>query len=552
MPVMRLMGNWGAGEAVEGDQGGEAGGGAVEVADGHGAVGMAGVEAAADHEGAADCRPVDAGGEGRGGAEGGAGEGPAGHGVVDADAEQVAGESADPGLGDRDAAGQGHEGDLGVVLVAADAVGVAADPEALGGGDEGEGAHAAVTPGVPGQGQAVDRVEGGDALAGDRARAGLVGGEAVVHPALVAADVDRGPGDGHTVEGVAAGVVDPGRLLAGPRGPQLPAGGGVAQAAGPVGAGGPDHEVAAVGRDVDIAHVGVEHRGALLLEAGGGPVGDADRGGGQVEDDDLVALQAGHERPVADGDQPAAVGADVEVVDVDSAGAGAGEGQVDVVAQGPGDRVDGGQGGAGHAVDGLEGAADVEAAAAHGHVLDPGVGLALEGGDPGAVAEAELDQALLGDPVDLGEAAAGEHVQPVGGDGQRLDLGVEHGRERGVDRPGGGVEGEDVAPGDRRCRRGGTGHLGELAPGDDLVPDLDDGGDLAVEHVRRLVRRVARHHRGLRHVDAAPGCAIRPTRTAADSSANRTRRPMWGNSSLSFSSGDCAVVSYRLIGSPGW
>src|SRR5215213_7664077 len=345
-------GELGAGEAVEGDRGGEAGGGAVEVADGHGAVGVAGVEAAADHEGAADGRPVDAGGDGRGGAEGGAREGPPGHGVVGADAEQVAGEGADPGLGDRDAAGQGHEGDLGVVLVAADAVGVAADPQALGGGHEREGANAAVAARVPGQGQAVDRVEGGDALAGDRARAGLVGGEAVVHPPLVAADVDRGPGDGHAVEGVAAGVVDPGRLLAGPRGPQLPARGGVAQAAGPVGAGGPDHEVAAVGRDVDIAHVGVEHRGALLLEAGGCPVGDADRGGGQVEDDDLVALQAGHVRPVADGDQPGAVGADVEVVDVDGAGAGTGEGQVDVVAQGPGDRVDGGQGGAGHAVDG--------------------------------------------------------------------------------------------------------------------------------------------------------------------------------------------------------
>jgi hypothetical protein len=96
-------------------------------------------------------------------------------------------------------------------------------------------------------------------------------------------------------------------------------------------------------------------------------------------------------------------------------------------------------------------------------------------------------------------------VQPVGGDGQGLDLGIEHGRERGVDRPGGGVEGEDVAPGDRRCRRGGTGHLGELAPGDDRVPDLDDGGDLAVEHVRRPVRRVARHHRRLRHVDRGAG-----------------------------------------------
>src|SRR5215217_7874601 len=75
-----------------------------------------------------------------------------------------------PGLGDRGAAGQGHEGDAAVVLVAADVVGVAADPEALGGGDQGEGADAAVPAGVPGQGQAVDRVEGGGALAGDRAR----------------------------------------------------------------------------------------------------------------------------------------------------------------------------------------------------------------------------------------------------------------------------------------------------------------------------------------------------------------------------------------------
>jgi hypothetical protein len=116
-----------------------------------------------------------------------------------------------------------------------------------------------------------------------------------------------------------------------------------------------------------------------------------------------------------------------------------------------------------------------------------------------------LTRLLLGDAVDPGEAAAGEHVQAVGSDGQRLDLAVEHGRERRVDRPGGGVEGEDVAAGDRRCRRGGAGHLGELAPGGHLVPDLDDGGDLAVEHVRRPLRRVARHHHGLRHVDRGAG-----------------------------------------------
>jgi hypothetical protein len=135
---------------------------------------------------------------------------------------------------------------------------------------------------------------------------------------------------------------------------------------------------------------------------------------------------------------------------------------------------------------------------------------ALEGRDPGAVAQAQLDQTLLGDPVDLGEAAAGEHVQAVGGHGQRLDLAVEDRREPGVDRPGGGVEGEDVAPGDRRRRRGRAGDLGELAAGDQLVADLDDGGDLAVEHVRRPVRRVARHHHGLRHVHRGAGLRHEP------------------------------------------
>jgi hypothetical protein len=63
-------GELGAGQAVEGDRGGEPGSGAVEVADGHGAVGVAGVEAAADHEGAPDGRPVDPGGHRGRGAQG--------------------------------------------------------------------------------------------------------------------------------------------------------------------------------------------------------------------------------------------------------------------------------------------------------------------------------------------------------------------------------------------------------------------------------------------------------------------------------------------------
>jgi hypothetical protein len=96
-------------------------------------------------------------------------------------------------------------------------------------------------------------------------------------------------------------------------------------------------------------------------------------------------------------------------------------------------------------------------------------------------------------------------VQPVGGHGQRLDLAVQHRRERGVDHPGGGVEGEHVAPGDRRRRRGRVGDPGEQAAGDHLAADLDDGVDLVVEHVRGPVGRVGRDHRGLRHVDRGTG-----------------------------------------------
>jgi hypothetical protein len=121
-----------------------------------------------------------------------------------------------------------------VVLVAADAVGVAADPQALAGGDEGERAHAAVAAGVPGQGRPFI---GSRAAMPSRATAPGPARSAtklLFIQRWVAADVYRGPGDGHAVEGVTAGGVDPGRLLAAAGGAGLPAG-GVAQAAGPVG-----------------------------------------------------------------------------------------------------------------------------------------------------------------------------------------------------------------------------------------------------------------------------------------------------------------------------
>ena len=162
---------------------------------------------------------------------------------------------------DRGAAGQGHERDPSVPL-AADLRGVAADPEPLAGREHRLGAHAAGAARVPRQRQAVDRVEGGDALARHGARAGLVALEGVVLPAHVAADVDGAAGHGDAVRRVATGVVDPGRVVA--RAGRLPAGRRVAQRAGARAAreraGGRDHEVAAVRGEVDVAHERVERR----------------------------------------------------------------------------------------------------------------------------------------------------------------------------------------------------------------------------------------------------------------------------------------------------
>ena len=82
----------------------------------------------------------------------------------------------------------------------------------------------------------------------------------VVHPALVPADVDGLAGDGHRGERVAAGVVDPRRLHVRARGADLEAGHRVAhrrrgRGSAPVAA---TTTYDAVGRDVEIPHVGVE------------------------------------------------------------------------------------------------------------------------------------------------------------------------------------------------------------------------------------------------------------------------------------------------------
>ncbi len=139
-----------------------------------------------------------------------------------------AGSPTGAGGGRRRPAGQREEGQLLVELAAsqpgrrptAGLVGVAPDPQPVGGGGDGPRALAPVPAGVPGQGEAAGRVEGGDALPGHAPGAGLRGevgavGSWVVQPAGVAADVDRGAGDGHGGEAVAAAVVGPGRLEGG-------------------------------------------------------------------------------------------------------------------------------------------------------------------------------------------------------------------------------------------------------------------------------------------------------------------------------------------------
>ena len=211
------------------------------------------------------------------------------------------------------------EGDAAVGL-AGELGGVAADPQAGGGGEQGLGAGAAGAAGVPGQRQAVDRVECGDAFAGHGAGAGLVALEGVVLPAHVAADVDGLAGDCDAVGGVAAGVVGPGGLGAGAA-VGLPAGGGVAHGAGAgaaaEGAGGGDGEVRAVGGEVDVAHEGVEHAGAAGVVRGVVAVGGPGRDGGVaagrgVHHGDLRAALPADGGEVADRDQLGAVRAHVE------------------------------------------------------------------------------------------------------------------------------------------------------------------------------------------------------------------------------------------------
>jgi hypothetical protein len=98
---------------------------------------------------------------------------------------------------------------------------------------------------------------------------------------------------------------------------------------------------------------------------------------------------------------------------------------------------------------------------------------------------------------------------PSGGRGQGLHLGVEDGGERGVDRP---VVASKAKMSLRAIAVVGAAALATLVncPPATIFADLDDGRDLAVEHVRRPVGGVARDHHGLRHVDRGAGLRQQP------------------------------------------
>src|SRR5690606_37105458 len=373
-----------------------------------------------------------------------------------------------------------------------------ADVQALGGGEHVEDADALVAAGVPAERQAAGGVERGDALAADGALAGAVAAEGVVGPAEVAADVDGGVGDLHGVAGVAARVVDPGGLLAAAGRGALPAGVGVAQLGrAAVGARGRHDEELAVGREVDVAHVGVERLGALVAAAGGVPAGELRLLAGAVDHDDLAPGGAVDRAEVGGADELGPGGADVHLVELGDAAArlGPGELQVEEVVARTGLRVQRREGGPGRAADRVEGAGDVQPAADEAQVADPGAELRVERGDRGAGLGVEPGEDEVAVAVDLAEVAADVEGLPVRGGQQRAGLAlVEVRREVRVGRAGRGVEGEQAVAGQRRLAAAGLLDPGERAADVDPVADLDDRLDRAVQDLGRVVGRVVTDH----------------------------------------------------------
>ncbi|GAT68120.1 hypothetical protein PS9374_03781 [Planomonospora sphaerica] len=485
------------GQAVQGDLGGRPERGAVEGPPVELPVRPRGVEPPAEHEGAPRPRPGrPSGAHGLDGAE----RGP----VVGAALDGVRGGRARPELvqvrrqdaGERRlhdrAARQREHGQSGVVLPVADAVGVAADPQPLRGRGQVEHADPERPGRVPGQRDAVDRVEGREARPGDGPGTGGVAPERVVGPAEVAADVDRLRGHGHRVAGVAAGVVDPGRVEVRARGVGLPPRVGVAEfgrAAG-VGARRRHHEEPAVRRVVHVAHVGVEGAGAGRLVAGGVPVRRLGALAGQVELDDLPAVLPADGGEVAHRHQARLVRRDVELEDLRGAAVlRPGEGQVHERVARAGVGVEGRQGGLRRAVHGREGAPDVQPAPRQPHVEHPRAERRGEARQHLPVRHVEPGQHPVGSPVDLPEGAADVDRLTVGSRQQRLDLTAHVRREGRVQASRRGVEGEEPVAGLHGLVVP-LADLGEAAAHEDPVADLDDGVDPAVQGVRREVRRV--------------------------------------------------------------
>ena len=442
------------------------------------------------------------------------------------------------------------------MVLAADARGVRAHPQARGGGEHHLDAQATgVADRVPAEGQAVQRVERGDAHAIDRAlaRGVAVGRVRVVPPALVTADVDRRVGGGHAERGVSTGVVDPRGLQGRAGGVDLPARRRVAQHPGVhaahEGAGGADHEVGAVGGDVDVVGVGVEEGGAGRLEAVGLPVGDRVRG--QVDHGGLVTILAVDQGEVADRHHLGAVGRDVELAD--AAGAAvvlARERHVDGGVEGAAHRVQRRELLAGDALDGRERPADVELAVGERHVVHglAGADLRLELRHDLSVGRIQLHQALVpGLPVHGGETASDVDAGAIGPQGE--DLAVERGHEVLVDRPGGGVERQDA----RDVEQVAADVLGlqELTADDHLVAHLDDRVDLPVLDVGRPVGRIGGDQRGLRGAEGARGDGRRGGQQTQSGDGHRQRDDQGGGTTHSGGSFARGIRGVPRIGNAG-
>ncbi len=389
-----------------------------------------------------------------------------------------------------------------------DVVGVASDPEPVGRPEEGPHAGTArVAAGVPRVWEAVLGIERSDAHPAHGARPGGITGERVVQVALVAAHVDSRPGRGHLGQAVAAGVVHPRRKLPGAGGAALPPLHGVAQDAGVRSAepraGVRDHEVRAVRREADVADVGIEAGRARGREGVRLPRRHRGRGGREVDQGDLGAIEAVDLRERPGCDQLGAVGADVEVGDAQLAGALVGEVERHVRVDGTRRGIDHGEPAPRDAVHGRDRAADVEPVPTDVGVLDPAPHQrGLEAGHDRAVGEAELDEPLLGLSVHRVERAAGEDRRPVGPGRERADLAVrDRWGEGRVDQARGRVEREDV--GSLEDVPAGLHHAGELPPDDDGVADLRDRVHDAVEHGRCSLSRNLRHDARLGRVQSS-------------------------------------------------